>query len=223
MTGLRHFQMAAVVGIVVADRYGVREHFARTLAGQHLPFGLALPAPVVQVLALVSMVVAAGLVAGFAGWLPDVDGPGTLGNELPGFLRPIFGGHRHGTHSIIGVVLFWFAARYGCAGLGVMGPAATLLPVLCVSGVLTHLAGDFLTDHGIRPFWLPSPLVWLLPDVLRTLPRYHLRIFEPVRFTTGTWPELPVTLAAAGICAALLVGPANLLLFLIGFRAWSGA
>ena len=160
------------------------------------------------------------LTAGFA-TLPDLDSTGSCAARSLGFLsegfawlvRLVSGGHRHATHSILGVAVFtaltWLACHYrgepygravlaavlalaiaaGLRALRLGGHSADLLaigaaaalawtgwylaliPLACLTGCVTHIAGDACTDVGVPLFW---------PLSLR-----HYGLPRPVAFTTG--------------------------------------
>jgi membrane-bound metal-dependent hydrolase YbcI (DUF457 family) len=157
----------------------------------------------------------AGFSAGMA-LLPDLDKCGSSPARCLGFLSEavakviakVSGGHRHATHSILGIAVFtalaWVACHFrgeiaGKAGLALLmtltvSGALEALPVLV--GCATHIAGDMLTDSGCMLGYPVSKFRWhLLP--------------EPLAFTTGTRPELlfvdpllTVVLAALAIWVA---------------------
>jgi membrane-bound metal-dependent hydrolase YbcI (DUF457 family) len=129
-------------------------------------------------------------------------------------------GHRHLTHSLLGLGIMtglaWLACHFrhdwgGLAGLVVLvglsvsaglealhvtdghladvlglgaaigvvvyGYGLTLIPLATAIGLATHVAGDLLTDSGVR-------LLYPFSSV-----KFHL-LPEPLAFTTGTRPEL---------------------------------
>ena len=165
-------------------------------------------------------VTAPGLLAGLvltagAGVLPDIDEPGSTIARSYGFLTETFawivhhlsGGHRKGTHSIIGVVVFtagaWAAVHFDhtLAGKIALGVFLSLLLSAALAALLVgghhgdalgvgaaaHIAGDMLT-HGGCPIVYPVSReeFHLLPDGLQ--------------FTTGKvaehWIVTPLLTAA---------------------------
>lgn len=183
VTGPSHARIGAAVGAVVGHLAGAEAGFAAQLRPLHLP------GPVEAGGAVVGMVVTCGAIGAIAGLLPDLDGPSTLGAALPGWWHALTPGHRRGTHSLLALAAWWVVMAGACAGLGITGRPAHLLPALVVAGVASHLLADALTDHGIRPFW---PLAW------------HLRLLG---IRTGTWPEpVIVALVAVGAGAWVIAG-----------------
>lgn len=176
----------------------------------------------------------AALTAG-AAMLPDLDqhgstvgrvyGPITYG--LAWIVNRVSGGHRGGTHSLVGVAvttaLAWWAADVGGAalwlltwlllGVAVRGSTgsmwvflrvlamglltsvalaadlavAEVLPYAVALGVVAHIVGDCLTDHG-------CPLLW----------PYRRRYGVPLVTTKG-WFEPLVRWACIGATVALVV------------------
>ena len=165
------------------------------------------------------------LAAGFA-VVPDLDKCGATVSRSYGFLTEAFawvigrvsGGHRHGTHSVLGVAIFtglaWLACFYrhdlpGRIGLGV------LLAIGFASGLRAlHLGGhfaDLLAIAGaVAVCWTGWHLaliplaaglgvtVHVVGDMLTVqgcplmwpVSDRHVRILPwPLAFTTGRWPE----------------------------------
>ena len=84
-----------------------------------------------------------------AGMLPDIDHHnGSIANTIPPFSRwmarfvgAISGGHRKGTHSILGLVAFW-AIAYFASMLSYQGiPWASLLLAMFSGGLALHVLG----------------------------------------------------------------------------------
>jgi membrane-bound metal-dependent hydrolase YbcI (DUF457 family) len=134
-----------------------------------------------------------------AAWatVPDLDTRGSCAARSLGFFSEAFAwtvgkiarGHRHGTHSILGVaVLTVLTCTYrhtqpGRWGLMLLlalaGWELALVPLGCALGCGTHIAGDMLTDSG-------APLLWPFAD-------YRFKWWpEPFAFTTGTRPETAI-------------------------------
>lgn len=115
---------------------------------------------------------------------PDLDTPtGELWNKVPAgsilsrIIHPVFiGGHRHLSHSLIGVGIFtWFFWLL----LKLLGlSTSNLILVAFAIGYVSHLFADSLTEEGV-------PLLFPLG--------YHFGIppapFEKVRIKTGQWFE----------------------------------
>lgn len=169
--------------------------------------------------------VAAGLTAG-AAVLPDIDHPdatiarsfGLLTRAFAWLIEKVSGGHRHGTHSLVGIGAFTAAAyaavgyRHTVPGLAALG----LLLTLVIAAALRALrigghAADLLAVAGAASvIWSGfgiGTLGWavalgtgthIVGDMLTDegvplawpLSRAHLRLLpEPLAFTTGTRPE----------------------------------
>ena len=165
------------------------------------------------------------LAAGFA-VVPDLDKCGATVSRSYGFLTEMFawvigrvsGGHRHGTHSIVGVGVFtglaWLACTFdrdiaGRAGLGVILAIgfASGLRALRLAG---HLADVLAIAGAVAVCWTGWHLalipvaaaagtaIHILGDMLTVegcplawpLSDRHMRILPyPLAFTTGTWRE----------------------------------
>src|SRR6266702_3393529 len=138
---------------------------------------------------------AIALTAG-AGVLPDIDEPGSTIARTFGFLTGTFawivhqisGGHRKGTHSLVGVALVTaaslaagivLAALVIWNGWDVARLTSWHVPVLavCVAlGMLAHIAGDMCTHDG-------CPLLY-------PLSRHEFGLLpEPIRITTNKLAE----------------------------------
>lgn len=186
----------------------------------------------------------AGLTAG-AAVLPDIDHPSSTLARSFGFLTRAFawlagkisGGHRHGTHSILGVAvlagLAWLAVAYRHDTAGRIALGAFLAPLFASALIALRLGGHFadalatggavamvVTGTGLPLVALAVGLgcaTHLAGDMLTdsgcplALPfsRYRVKLLpEPLAFTTGTAPEL------------LVVTPALMaLLAFLGYRA----
>jgi membrane-bound metal-dependent hydrolase YbcI (DUF457 family) len=171
------------------------------------------------------IVALSGFTAGMA-LLPDLDSCGSSPARSLGFLseavshviRKVSGGHRHATHSVLGIAVFTALAWVACHFRGdVAGKAGlALLMTLTVSGALESLriARSHVADVigiGVAEIWYGFGLA-LIPlavligcathiagDMLTdsgcmlgypaSKLRYHL-LPEPLAFTTGTRPEL---------------------------------
>lgn len=186
-----------------------------------------------------------GLTAG-AGVLPDLDHRDATLAHCFGFLTKVFaevvgkvsGGHRHGTHSIIGIGVFtglaWLAVHFRHDPAGRIGLCVLLS--LVVAGALYalriggHWADLFaigaavamtVTGTGLTLVALATGLgcgahiaMDMLTDsgcpLLWPVSRYRFRLWpEPFAFTTGTRPERWI------VTPALLAG--------LGVLAWHGA
>ena len=169
----------------------------------------------------------AGFTAGMA-LLPDLDKCGSSPARSLGFLSEavarviatISGGHRHATHSILGIVVFTALAWVACHFRGdIAGKAGlALLMTLTVSGALeslriarSHVADVIAIGVAAFEIWFGYGLA-LIPlavlvgcathiagDMLTDsgcmlgypASRYRYHLLpEPLAFTTGTRPEL---------------------------------
>ena len=184
------------------------------------------------------LAIGAGIAAG-AAVLPDIDHPDASVARCFGFVTEAFawviehisGGHRHGTHSLVGVAAITGGAyaaehyRYLLAGKIGLGLLLVLvlaagLRALKIGGHFGDLiaiaiaAGMFYTGFGISQIpWAIAigTATHLVGDMLTNegipiawpLSRFHVRLLpEPFAFTTGTRPERWVV--APALLAALL-------------------
>lgn len=94
-----------------------------------------------------------GLVIGSL--LPDIDHPHSLISQT----IPLVGGmisrvtkHRGLFHSILGVVLIFFATAFGCGQISrlLVSPLPYTFGAGVVIGYVIHIAGDLLTVSGVR-------------------------------------------------------------------------
>jgi membrane-bound metal-dependent hydrolase YbcI (DUF457 family) len=169
----------------------------------------------------------AGFTAGMA-LLPDLDKCGSSPARSCGFLSEavsrfvawISGGHRHGTHSFLGIAVFtglaWLSAHYRADIAGKAGLA--LLMTLTVAGALEalHIARSHAADvigiavaaaeiwYGFGLALIPLAVLigtatHIAGDMLTDcgcmlgypVSRRHFHLLpEPLAFTTGTRPEL---------------------------------
>ena len=186
-----------------------------------LAMGIVLHMPVPHVAAL------AGLTAGMA-LLPDLDKCGSSPARCLGFLSEaiawifgrISGGHRHATHSVLGVTVFtalaWVSAHYradwaGKAGLALLltlSAAAALEALHIARGHVADLMGIALaswevwTGYGLNLIPLAVLIgcsTHIAGDMLTDsgcmlgypVLRHRFHLLpEPFAFTTGTRPEL---------------------------------
>ena len=124
----------------------------------------------------------------FGGTAPDLDKPRKFWARA--LAHTAFGGHRHLSHSLAGLIL---ASGLIGAILGQIGPPIGVAPALpflgFVAGYVSHLVLDTLTIEGV-PWLFPLPVYIGLP------PWSHLRI------RTGTLAEqflvMPGLLALIG-------------------------
>ena len=166
----------------------------------------------------------AGFTAGTS-LLPDLDSCGSSAARCLGFasralawvIAVLSRGHRHLTHSLLGVGIMtglaWLACHYrhdwgGLAGLVVLvglsvsaglealhvtdGHLADVLGLAAAIGLATHVVGDMLTDSGVRLLYPFSSF------------KFHL-LPEPLAFTTGSRPETRIIDPALYGVFALLV------------------
>jgi len=131
----------------------------------------------------IQLAVAATLTAG-AGILPDLDEPGSTIARTFGFLTGTFawivnrisGGHRKGTHSLLGIGLAVLVLWQGWDLVEVTAWHVPVLAVCVALGMVAHVAGDMLTHDG-------CPLLY-------PLSRYEFGLLpEPVRITTNKLAE----------------------------------
>ncbi|PIS07350.1 hypothetical protein COT78_03890 [Candidatus Berkelbacteria bacterium CG10_big_fil_rev_8_21_14_0_10_43_13] len=137
---------------------------------------------------------------------PDLDTPaGGLWQKIPAgsilsrIVRPVFiGGHRHLSHSLIGMGIFIFLYSLLLKWLGLFFP---LLPITSyyillsfVLGYASHLFADSLTEDGV-------PLLFPLD--------YHFGIppnpFQKVRIKTGQWFENLVVYPLVNLAILIII------------------
>jgi len=106
------------------------------------------------------------------GLTPDIDQPtGDLWHKLPAgglysrVFTPFLGGHRHISHSILGVVLFGFGSHY----LLTLANRVILVNMDIVwwcfmIGYVSHLLMDMLTKEGV-PLLFPIPIKFAFPPL----------------------------------------------------------
>lgn len=150
--------------------------------------------PIVGILALISVMVGA--------LTPDLDQPAAniwrrlLGGHTIGNIFQAFsGGHRHFTHSIVGILLIGLAWRWFIHEL--IQPdyvyQAMILFHAFMIGYISHPVADTLTDRGVPWFW-PLP--------------FHIKVPpgpEELRVTTDSIVERILIRGGIIICAVLLL------------------
>lgn len=195
---------------------------------------------------LASAAILTGLTAG-AAVLPDIDHPSSTLARSFGFLTrsaawtvgKVSGGHRHGTHSLMGAAVFtglaWLMVHYR-AHAGVRWALGAFLALLIASGLaaLNHRAGHLadalaigaavamvVTGTGLGFVALATGTGCLahlagdaltvegIPALLPVSPRRFRLLPSPLSFTTGTWRETWVA--------------DPLLLAALGWLAWHAA
>ena len=138
----------------------------------------------------------------FGALTPDLDQPTAniwrrmLGSNIVGNIFQAFsGGHRHLTHSFIGIAVIGLALRWGANNL--INPAfstqATSLWAAFMVGYISHPVADSFTDRGVP---------WLWPLNL------HIKIPpgpEEVRVTTNSFVERIIVRSAIIIITVLLL------------------
>ncbi|MEX1997940.1 MAG: metal-dependent hydrolase [Candidatus Andersenbacteria bacterium] len=150
--------------------------------------------PVVGFLAVVAVMVGA--------LTPDLDQPTAniwrrvLGGNTVGDIFQFFsGGHRHMTHSFLGILgigylLHWFIITFINAAYI---PDAVVLWRAFMIGYISHPIADTLTDRGV-------PWLWPL--------RFHVRVPpgpEEVRVTSDSWVEQILVRGGVLICLVILL------------------
>lgn len=182
----------------------------------------------------------AGLTAG-AAVLPDIDHPDSTLAHSFGFLTHAFawlvgrisGGHRHGTHTLIGVAVFtalaWLAVTYRHDTAGRIGLGALLTLILAGALIALRLGGHWSdalaiggaiamvsTGTGLSLVALATGLGCathiagdMLTDsgcpLLYPFSEYRFKLLpEPFSFSTGTRPELLALTPALVITLAFL-------------------
>lgn len=109
----------------------------------------------------------ANMIGGLA---PDIDQPtADLWHKLPGgsvysrLFTPFLGGHRHISHSILGLVLFGFLSKtiLGLAS-GVILVDMNVVWASFMIGYVSHLVMDTFTHDGV-PWLFPIPICFGIP------------------------------------------------------------
>jgi len=165
------------------------------LGTSHFVLGAAAGVAVAHVLHGDTLMAAA--IGGTMGLLPYVDTEqSALGRRLPRWWHALTPGHRGVTHSLAwcGAVT---ALVYGLqVWLLTHTPESPYLVLVVLAGLLSHLAADACTDHGV-------PLLWPI--------RVRVGLPWPLAFRTGSWPERVVTVAVVGWVAWWAYGLGGLL------------
>jgi len=162
-------------------------------AGWMLTLHPTVAGPLIGTLAVVSVMVGA--------LTPDFDHPAANigrrllgGRQLGRIFRAGLGGHRHITHSLLGIILIGWAARW--AAIQLVNPAYTeealLLWHAYMIGYISHPVADTFTDRGV-PWFLPLPWQMKLPPGP-----------EEVRVTTNSFVEHLFVRGGALVVAVLL-------------------
>jgi len=150
--------------------------------------------PVLAVLAVIAVMVGA--------LTPDLDQPAAnLGNRLLGahvvgkIINQFSGGHRHFTHSVLGIFVIGYSLRWLSMHLLVQDLAieAQFVWIAFMIGYVSHIVADTMTDRGV-------PLLWPLP--------WHFQIPpgpSVFRITTGGLVEMIVLRGALIIALAIIL------------------
>lgn len=150
--------------------------------------------PVVATLSIIAVMVGA--------LTPDLDQPTAniwrrvLGGKAIGNIFQKFsGGHRHMTHSLLGILVIGFISHW--ARLNLLHPAyatpAYIIWIAFMIGYISHPITDSLTDMGV-------PWLWPFNIKLKIPPGP-----EELRVTTGSWVELFLTRGAIMLAGVLLL------------------
>ena len=133
---------------------------------------------------------------------PDLDQPTANiwrrmlgGNTVGNFFQFFSGGHRHFTHSLLGIggIGWLLSAAVHRFVHPAYVPAALVLWRAFMIGYVSHPLADTLTDHGV-------PWLWPLKINFKFPPGP-----EEVRVTTDSWVEQVLVRAGLVIIAALLL------------------
>lgn len=118
------------------------------------------------------------------GLAPDIDqSTGALwkkirfGAILGKLLYPIFGGHRHISHSILGIIFFGVVAKLILQAVSnVLIVDMNIVWWAFMIGVISHLVTDTFTNSGV-PWLFPLPINFGIPPI------------KALRFHTGSFVE----------------------------------
>jgi len=142
--------------------------------------------------------VACILVSVLGALTPDLDKPTSTiyhlfpaGTFIGKLVHPFFlGGHRHLSHSIIGLVLFGYLSHFLLYKFVTLPDISILyIWIAYMTGFISHLILDAMTDEGI-PLFFPTHIKVGIPPI------------RALRVTTGSWVEhaivFPLLLIAIG-------------------------
>lgn len=115
---------------------------------------------------------------------PDIDqSTGTLwkrvrlGSFVGKLLSPLFGGHRHISHSVLGIIFFGVISKLFLILISnVLIVNIDIVWYAFMIGVISHLAMDSFTHSGV-PWLFPLPIKFGIPP------------FRALRFHTGSFIE----------------------------------
>ena len=150
--------------------------------------------PVAAVLAFIGVVMGS--------LLPDLDQPTAhlwqriVGGRLVGsVVSAAAGGHRHITHSLLGLVLVGWGVRWLLLHLiqPHVYPLAHVFWLGLMIGYSAHLAADTITDHGV-------PWLWPLSFAIRIPPGPNA-----FRVTSGSFVELFIVRGATTLAILLIL------------------
>jgi membrane-bound metal-dependent hydrolase YbcI (DUF457 family) len=97
----------------------------------------------------------------------------TLGKLLGKLISPFFGGHRHISHSLLGLIIFGIVSKLFLLLISsVLIVDINIVWWSFMIGVLSHLVTDTFTHEGV-PWLFPIPIHFGIPP------------FEALRFHTG--------------------------------------
>lgn len=131
---------------------------------------------------------------------PDLDKPGSiiysripLGSIIGKVIHPVFiGGHRHLSHSLLGLVIYYFLASFLLSKIPTyLGLNVHLLLMAYMIGIISHLILDSMTTEGI-PLLFPINCKFGIPPI------------SALRVTTGSVVEHFIVFPSLLIIMALL-------------------
>lgn len=100
-----------------------------------------------------------------------------LGSLLGKLLSPLFGGHRHISHSILGIILFGVIAKFFLLlSSSVLIVDTEVVWWTFMIGIVSHLIADTFTHSGV-PWFFPIPISLGVPPL------------KALRFHTGSFIE----------------------------------
>jgi inner membrane protein len=133
---------------------------------------------------------------------PDIDQPTAniwhqfLGGKLAGKAFSAFsGGHRHITHSLLGLFIIGWALQWAARSFiqPIYQPAMHTVWLAFMIGYISHLVADTLTDRGV-------PWLWPIPLSIKIPPGP-----EELRVTTGSMVETVLLRGSLMIAAIFLL------------------
>ena len=155
--------------------------------------------PQLPIISLATAITAFGM--NFVGGLfPDIDQPTSdfwdnfrLGPIVAKVVCPALGGHRHISHSLLGLALFGFGSHFLFQLLApIILINMTVVWYAFMIGILSHFVMDFVTKEGLPLLW---PLCW----------KFGFPPFKFMRIETGGFIERVIIFPGLLVLTAYLM------------------